>query len=86
MPQRAAIYARFSSHNQRSESIEIQVDNCLADDLSPEKICGTFVKDIVVDDDVLHICFMFDGEQASDQPVRPGLRWWRRGESNSGPH
>ncbi|MED9873326.1 MAG: recombinase family protein, partial [Eggerthellaceae bacterium] len=23
---RAAIYARFSSHNQRSESIEIQVD------------------------------------------------------------
>lgn len=25
---RAAIYARFSSHNQRSESIEIQVDRC----------------------------------------------------------
>lgn len=25
---RAAIYARFSSHNQRDESIEIQVDNC----------------------------------------------------------
>lgn len=24
---RAAIYARFSSHNQRSESIEIQVEN-----------------------------------------------------------
>lgn len=27
---RAAIYARFSSHNQRSESIEIQVENCRA--------------------------------------------------------
>lgn len=27
---RAAIYARFSSHNQRSESIEIQVDNSRA--------------------------------------------------------
>ena len=27
---RAAIYARFSSHNQRSESIEIQVDNSKA--------------------------------------------------------
>lgn len=25
---RAAIYARFSSHNQRDESIEIQVENC----------------------------------------------------------
>ena len=28
MRDRAAIYARFSSHNQRSESIEIQVDAC----------------------------------------------------------
>ena len=27
---RAAIYARFSSHNQRSESIEIQVENSRA--------------------------------------------------------
>jgi site-specific DNA recombinase len=27
---RAAIYARFSSHNQRDESIEIQVENCRA--------------------------------------------------------
>lgn len=27
---RAAIYARFSSHNQRDESIEIQLDNCRA--------------------------------------------------------
>lgn len=28
MSDRAVIYARFSSHNQRSESIEIQVENC----------------------------------------------------------
>ena len=27
---RAVIYARFSSHNQRDESIEIQVENCRA--------------------------------------------------------
>lgn len=27
---RAAIYARFSSHNQRNESIEIQLENCRA--------------------------------------------------------
>lgn len=27
---RAAIYARYSSHNQREESIEIQLDNCRA--------------------------------------------------------
>lgn len=26
----AAIYARFSSHNQRDESIEIQLENCRA--------------------------------------------------------
>ena len=28
MTKRAAIYARYSSHNQREESIEIQLDNC----------------------------------------------------------
>lgn len=27
---RAVIYARFSSHNQRDESIEIQLENCRA--------------------------------------------------------
>ena len=35
---RAAIYARFSSHNQRDESIEIQVENCRAYCEGPYKI------------------------------------------------
>ena len=61
----AVIYARYSSDNQREESIEGQIRECTA---YAEKNDITIVKELIGTFHGIHLTFPFWGKKNNEQP------------------